>query len=119
MGLQIYNDEFNKHLIAPESTSLFDCVLHNEEQRRFEHIKARFRSGEREHVMDYAKALLSDEDLFAKLDGPKKTIIRTFAFGGCNSPLCDQVLFLYEWLLRERPDWLLASEGKWLCNPAR
>ena len=47
----------------------------------------------------------------SKVAGFKKSTLKAFAFGGCDSPLCDQLLFLYEWLRVEKPHWLCLFSG--------
>lgn len=117
--LKLLNDEFVKSLIHPENKYFFAKVLHGEEARRFEHlIKPLFKRGDTYDVQLYAKGLLNDEALFNKVAASKKSAIRAFAHGGCDSPFYNELLFLYEWLRAERPESLRVAEGSWICVPA-
>lgn len=116
---KLFNDEFNKPLISPDCEALFEGVLHNEELRRFSRLKAFFGHGDSRHLQRYARALIEDDELFAKVDSFRKNILRAFAHGGCDAPLGDQLFFFYEWLRRERPEALLVTEGHWSCHQLR
>eukprot|EP00929_Paragymnodinium_shiwhaense_P058056 TRINITY_DN29082_c0_g1_i1.p1 TRINITY_DN29082_c0_g1~~TRINITY_DN29082_c0_g1_i1.p1 ORF type:complete len:981 (-),score=211.41 TRINITY_DN29082_c0_g1_i1:86-3028(-) len=116
-ALKLINDEFNKHLIHPRNRTLFEgAELSKKEAKSFESIKTHFGHGESEELMAYAKAILEDRDIFSKVADRLKTTIRAFAYGGCDLPLCSQLLFLHCWLQRERPDWLAHDEGSWTCS---
>ena len=56
----------------------------------------------------------------SKVADHKKNTLQSFARGKCDSPLCDQVLFLYLWMKDNRPDWLAAAPpGAWVCDRNR
>lgn len=115
--MKLFNDEFNEGLINPSNRLLFKgATLTNAENARWEKIKIQYRPMRglpgHEHdemVKVYAKALVQDPVLFAKVADFKKSTFRCFANGGCDSPLCDQLVFLYEWLKESKPD--LLDEG--------
>merc|ERR1712079_90507 len=52
----------------------------------------------------------------AKVAKFKHSTLNAMAYGGCDFPLCDQILFLYEWMLREAPNSLQMVEGYWVLN---
>ena len=65
----------------------------------------------------YAQALQADGEIWKKVVGFKKSTVPAFAAGSCDSPLCDQLLFLHEWLAKEQPGWLASQEiGKWCLD---
>merc|ERR1711879_771488 len=52
----------------------------------------------------------------------KKSTFRSFACDTCDSPLCDQLVFLYSWLKREREDLFDSSsleEGTWYLDRSK
>jgi len=112
--MKTFNDEFNEELINPGKKSLFKgSTLDADEQKRFEEIKKLFKPGDRHAVQAYAQALLNDAKVFAKVAAFKHSTVKAFAYGGCDFPLCDQLLFLYEWLKVEKEDWLEMPQGTW------
>mmetsp|Transcript_140937 Transcript_140937/g.244058 ORF Transcript_140937/g.244058 Transcript_140937/m.244058 type:complete len:193 (-) Transcript_140937:94-672(-) len=73
--------------------------------------------GGHDAAMAYAKALVADAGLFAKVVGFKKNTVKAYAGNGCDSPICDQLVFLYEWLCAEMPDAMINLEaGIWVFN---
>jgi len=107
VAMKLLNDELNSSLIAPGKDSLFKgSTLNLDERTRFSYIGALFELGDREDVESYAKALYEDEEIFMKVAGYKKSTVRAFVDGGCDSPLCDQLIFLTTWLQAHRPEWL-------------
>merc|ERR1712151_616425 len=68
----------------------------------------------------YAKALMNDTSLFSKVANHKKSTVRAFALGSCDGPLCDQLIFLCEWLATEQPSWTAPCEpGFWVVDKAK
>jgi len=114
-ALKLLNNEMNQSLIAPDNNSLFrGSELVAEEQARFAHISSKFVSGDFDAIQVYAKALIDDTILFPKVAGFKQSTVRAFAFGGCDSPLCDQLIFLHIWMRHNHPSWLAAApHGSW------
>jgi hypothetical protein len=110
----IFNREFNQGLIHPNNTSLFKGRdLDDAEKERFAQIKCLFF----QDVNKYAQAIKADPAIWDKVVGYKKTTVAAFASGRCDAPLCDQVLFLHEWIAKEQPTWLAqASPGSWCMD---
>lgn len=117
-ALKSFNDEFNVHLIEPGSKSLFKgSTLDDEERNRFNLLKRVYDAGGPGAIENYAKALVSDQELFAKVAGFKKTTLRAYACGSCDSPLCDQLVFLYQWIKAEMPECLSdQTPGSWVFD---
>ena len=114
-AMVLFNEEFNQALVHPDNTSLFrGSVLSVSEEQRFADIKnVFFEKG----VIEYARALKADAEIWHKVVDYKRSTVASFAAGACDSPLCDQLLFLYEWLKREKPGWLANEEiGQWCLN---
>eukprot|EP00927_Polykrikos_kofoidii_P060167 TRINITY_DN55232_c0_g1_i1.p1 TRINITY_DN55232_c0_g1~~TRINITY_DN55232_c0_g1_i1.p1 ORF type:complete len:1003 (-),score=175.20 TRINITY_DN55232_c0_g1_i1:24-3032(-) len=115
-ALKLLNDESNKDLVHPGVGSLFDYPLDPNEAARFHRIKELFGQGDSTELATYAKALLEDAGLFAKVANRKKTTIRAFAYGGVDLALCSPLFFLYSWLRKDRPEWLNVPSGSWSYN---
>lgn len=116
-ALKSFNDEFNVHLIEPADKIFKGSTLTDDERKRFLEMKKVFQSGTRHAVQEYAKMLVTDKDIFAKVVKFKRNTIRAYAGGGCDAPLCDQLVFLYEWLRIELPNTLAGmTEGTWKFN---
>jgi len=118
-AMKSFNDEFNVHLIEPQNRSLFrGSELTEAEKERFKVVSAHYLKGGPTGLKDYAQALLEDEEIFDKVVGFKKNTLRAFADGGCDSPLCDQLVFLYEWLVTEHPEYMDDKPPGWwhYCN---
>lgn len=113
----LFNQEFNQGLIHPDNKSLFKgSELDHAEKDRFSQIKSLFYEKD---VSDYAKAIKADSAIWDKVVKYKKTTVAAFAHGSCDSPLCDQLLFLYEWLVKLQPTWLAqVSPGSWCVDRA-
>lgn len=114
-ALKLFNDEMNEELISPYKSSLFrGSTLDDSDNVKLSGLKEMF---DKEGVQVYADALTSDEVMFAKVAGFKKSTLMAFAKGGCDSPLCDQLLFLHEWLRDEKPQYLNpAQPGTWVFD---
>eukprot|EP00971_Amphidinium_carterae_P166060 3291484-Amphidinium_carterae.1 len=69
-----------------------------------------------EELAEYARKIVENEDLFLCVQDNKKSTLQAFAFRACDSPLCEQLLFLYEWLLEHDPSLLEKHDvpGKWV-----
>lgn len=108
--LKLLNDEHNLGLVKPDK--LFQKrPLSPTEQARFDKIRPYYSE---KTVQEYCDGILKDFALFAKVPDFKKSIVTAFAFGCCDSPLCDQLLFLIEWLKDRQPDALDKKEtGTW------
>jgi len=115
---QSFNEEFNVGLIHPENPALFkNATLDAAESERFATLAQVFES---DGVNAFAKKLRADEGLFAKVVNYKKSTIVAFATDSCDSPMCDQLLFLYEWLMENEASWLTqGKQGKWVLDPKR
>lgn len=117
-SIKLFNDEFNEGLIAPTNASIFDrdAMWRNDEVTRFTTISALFKHGDAEAVQRYCKAVIEDPVIFPKLASFKRSTFQATAHGGCDSALCDQLLFLHEWLAKEHPTWLTLESGAWHYN---
>jgi len=116
--LKLFNDEFNATLVDPDSKSLFKKGIEwtAEEQARFEQIKSLYNHADAQKLQEYASRMLEDPCISQKMADYKKSTFKAFACGGCDSPLCDQLLFLYEWACKERSHYLEIEEGYWHFN---
>lgn len=114
--LKSIDEEFNAELIDPGHKRLFQgSTLDGEEQQRFDDIKAKYRMDN--DIQAYARSFVEDPGLMAKVANYKKNTMMSFAYGSSDSPLCDQILFLYLWMKEKHPDWLApAAEGVWVCD---
>jgi len=109
-ALKLFNDEMNESLVSPFKDSLFKgSTLDDQDKAALTQLKTTF---QRLGINAYAKELASSP-LFAKVAGFKKSTLKAFAAGGCDSPLCDQLLFLAEWLLDEQKTWVTTTSGAW------
>jgi len=119
-ALKLLNDEHNSHLVKPKSVLNPKKQLSDEEKGRFKDIEKLYTtSGAPGALKEYAKRLVDDEELFAKVKDFKKSTVQAFAYGACDSPLCDQLLFLFEHLQIHRPDLLSRpsmTPGLWVFN---
>merc|ERR1712039_480520 len=112
--LKSFNDEFNADLIAPDLDKLFGKdKLDSRLRERFEAIAKHFKRGEPKSIEKYALDLSNDAELWARVKMFKKSTIKAFAQGGCDSPLCDELLFLYLWLHEHDKDALDVETGMW------
>uniref|UniRef100_A0A7S1AKA4 Uncharacterized protein n=1 Tax=Noctiluca scintillans TaxID=2966 RepID=A0A7S1AKA4_NOCSC len=113
--MELFNEEFNGRLIHPDHTKLFrpGQPLNRQEEERFARIRLRFDQNDCAAIREYARGLFEDAQLFSKVADYKCGTVRALAHGSINSPLCDQLLFLHEWLTKERPWWLCLQEGRW------
>jgi hypothetical protein len=115
--LQSFNAEFNARLIAPRMDKIFTRKLDDEERDRFEtNIASKY---DEKNPQPYAEALVSDVELWNVVKKFKKGTLTAFAFGGCDSPLCDQLIFLYLWLKTNMPDDIEEKVGKWNLNKVK
>lgn len=106
-----FNAEFNARLIRPANDGLFrGSTLDQAEKDRFDEIAKKF---DAQDPMPYAQALAADESIFAKTADFKKTTIQAFAHGACDSPLCDQLLFVRGFLTVKQPGALKLPPGFW------
>jgi hypothetical protein len=117
--LKLFNDEFNAHLIGPEK-KIWDKKgkLTADEERRFNRIKRTFDVSDPRKVRAYAKQVVADQALFDKIAGFKKSTFQAYATDSCDSPLCDQLVLLYEWLATDAPGALKDHHeaGRWVFN---
>jgi hypothetical protein len=114
---KLFNEEFNVGLVHPQNSKLFQtgATLDEDEKQRFKEMERVFFA---DGVEAYAKALYADSSLWAKVASHKKSTAKAFACGSCDGPLCDQLLFLFEWLSHTQPSWLAHSEpGTWCMDP--
>lgn len=113
-SLKLFNDEHNAGLLKP-SKIFKKPGLDGEDElaARFKLIEPRFKAKD---YMGYAKALIDDGPLFDRVQGFKKSTLVAFAVGGCDSPLCDQLVFLNEWLVETNPSWVTQDVGVWVFD---
>lgn len=119
--VQSFNEEFNGYLICPANHRLFCAgkvkdARDDAERYHFDtDIAPLF---EANGVRAYCAALASDEGLWQKVAGFKKSTVRAFANGTCDMPLCDQVCFIYEWLRYTQAASISeGAEGSWWVDP--
>jgi len=109
-ALKLINDELNCALVSPFNDSLFKgSTLDDQDKKALSQLQELFKN---EGINVYAKRL-TDSPLFAKVAGFKKNTVKAFADSGCDSPLCDQLVFLAEYLMEKQPEWLSFSFGAW------
>jgi hypothetical protein len=108
-SLKLFNDEHNSGLIEPKP-GLFSKdkkpvneVLDGRGFRKYEEIKKIYRHGQGQALMDYAKAMVGEPSIYEKVLNFKKSTLMAFAHGSCDSPLCDQLIFLAEYSLAKNP----------------
>jgi len=113
--LKVFNDEFNIWLVEPDVAKLFgkNTLTKADVEIFEERIKPKFKP---KSMQAYCHTLIDEVTIFDKVKAFKKSTIRAFAAGGCDSPLCDQLLFLYLWMSRYRKSDLVIREGKWRRN---
>jgi len=108
--LKSFNDEFNKGLIAPSKIFERNSLTPAQQEHFDDKIAPKYEHGT---IEAYCNALMDDAELWTKVKRFKKNTIKPCAFGGCDSPLCDQLLFLYVWLKANKPEELDLKEGMW------
>jgi len=121
-ALKTFNDDFNARLIYP-GLKLFKCKQHlgepgkldHDEINRFQEIEAGFILDDPQTIKAYAEGIYSDKALFAKVPDFKRSIIVAYAFDGCDSPLTDSIIFLFEWLMERNPSAITGADkpGIW------
>merc|ERR1719323_237075 len=72
-------------------------MLTPEEIVKLENIGKLYSVDDYVSVVKYAKTLVNDKPLFKKVAGYKKSTLNAVAYDADDAPLCDQLLFLYEW----------------------
>jgi len=113
-ALRVFNDSHNAQLINPTSSIFKRNPLTEDEQERYNLIAALYRDGDTESLRAYCKAIMQDDQLFAKVADYKKSTITAFAYAGCDAPLCAQLVFLYEWLQEHSSEALATPQvGRW------
>jgi len=118
-ALKLLNDNFNAGLIYP-GIKLFKCKvslrekLSEEDELRFKKIEMIYDSTKPDKVQRYAHKIYMDDSLYGHVAEFKKSTLRALALGGDDSPLCDQILFLYEWSERFRKELIADNDpGMW------
>lgn len=118
-ALKLNSKLFHTKLIEP-SPWLFRCKaeyserLTPEECHRFEAIREGYSYTDYEAVVKYAQDIFQDKPLFAKMAHHKKSTLFAMANDADDAPLCDQLLFLYEWHThRKRRGVFREDRGKW------
>lgn len=118
--LKKFNDDFNQHLIMPSALRrALGKPLEPEEETRFTDICEKFQHSDSDAIREYSKAVVEDGEIFSKIRKYKHTTLLSMAYGGCDSPLCDQLLFLYEWLMKNESSSLKVTEGFWNFDKAK
>merc|ERR1719215_1681491 len=117
--LKLLNDEHNMGLIKPDRIYRKDNEVYGKladhEKERFAIIEKQFTDTT---LQEYCTGIVNDFVLFSKVPDFKKSSIAAFASGCCDSPLCDQLIFVFEYLKVERPTALKnTAAGKWTVNP--
>lgn len=117
--LKLLNDEHNKGLVAPEK--LYKSgQLSDAEKARLDRFRDKYDSDEPEAIQEYCKGIVSDFVLYSKAPDFKKSIIAAFAFNCADSPLCDQLIFLQEYMMVTRRSALAKLEpGSWNLDEAK
>mmetsp|Transcript_89489 Transcript_89489/g.217084 ORF Transcript_89489/g.217084 Transcript_89489/m.217084 type:complete len:180 (-) Transcript_89489:161-700(-) len=81
-------------------------------------------------IQQYAQFICTNEHLYQKVVPKKRLTLRSFACDGCDAPLCDQLLFLNEWVKANQPQapaqyadlkgvaetWVVEEKGVWNLN---
>lgn len=111
--IHAFVDEFQGNLVRPENLSLFRGSELSAEE--WEHFKKDIAPLAELNLQEYATKLEQDP-LFQKVPNYKKTTVTAFANGSCDTPLCDQVCFVYEWCKRTCFEELETIEGNWWLN---
>jgi hypothetical protein len=108
-ALKALNDEHNMGLIAPEKLYK-DRELEPFEKKRFDVIQQNYPND----LPTYCNDIIEDFVLYCKTPNFKKSTIAAFAFKNCDSPLCDQLIFIMEYMLSHHPKHLTRTQpGKW------
>jgi len=113
-ALKLLSDEYNWSLVNPKHLFVH---LPEEKQSELPALQKDYEEAHQpEQLAAFAHKIFNDEDLFRYVKNVKKSTLQAFAYHACDSPLCDQLLFLYEWLL-EKGTSLLAKHdapGRWI-----
>jgi len=127
-ALKKFTERFNSKLIGPR-VGLFGCkksydeVLNEEEIQRFNSISEMHDVDKPAKTQEYARELVADKGLFDKVANFKKSTLFAFSKGYDDSPLCDQLLFLYEWQQQFSADpnnRVFSMEvGEWKVDPEK
>jgi len=116
--LKLLNDEHNMGLIKPDKIYRKGKdkygKLEPHERERFALIEPLFTQ---DTLQAYCAGIKDDFVLWCKVPDFKKSTIAAFAFGCCDSPLCDQLIFVIEFLKETYPEALKnTANGKWTVN---
>lgn len=120
---------FHTKLIEP-SPSLFRCKaefsekLSENEIETFIKIGTKYDPENYTKVREYALAIVDDKVLWKKVAGHKKSTLAAVAYDADDAPLCDQLLFLYEWYNfngeeKKREGVFKKDIGKWEIDKAK
>ena len=119
-SLKVLNDESNSGVVQPSEVLDAKHKLTHGEAKRWELIAQKYIRGDSDSLADFARALCQDMALFKKVRGDSLSALTTFAHGGCDSPLCAQLHFLYEFLMKWVPSCFgKATPGVWKLNKER
>jgi len=128
-ALKVNSELFHTKLIEP-SPSLFRCKaefqekLSEEEIVTFKNIGTLYDPENYLKVREYALALVHNKVLWKKVAGHKKSTLAAVAYDADDAPLCDQLLFLYEWYnfkgeQTQREGVFKKDIGKWEIDKAK
>ena len=109
--LKSLNDEFNVGLIVASKIFDDEKPLTSEEEVKVSRLEGMYKKGD---IEGYCKQLKEETGLYSKVKGFKKPTIEAFATGKCDSPLCDQLLFIIEKL--RNGELIQDNIGKWYIN---
>jgi hypothetical protein len=120
--LKKYDEEKNSLLVEPkwdaedQTYKVFNkSMLSKAALDRFaKEVKPLWKYNDGDALTKYCKKLYEDAELYHAVKSFKKSTVSAFAFGGCDSPLCDQLIFLHEWLCDEMSEALVKpTPGRW------
>merc|ERR1712217_362453 len=110
--LKLYNDEYNSLLVDPR-TNIFEQDLTEEEAKTLQTYSQGYDPQDMAKVRQYCKAVSEDKHLFWKVRQKKRSTFFACANGGCDWPLCDQLVFASEYLKMKIPKSLKWERGSW------
>lgn len=108
---KLFNQHMNKNLVNP--SKIFDEKAYQVPSDRKEELNMLFHAGD---MAKYCDHIVNNTDLFMNTRNFKKSTIVAFALDGLDSPLCDQLVFLHEWLALCKVDYLKQPEGMWYVD---
>merc|ERR1711972_1002501 len=94
-------------------TNIFEQDLTEEEAKTLQTYSQEYDPKKLDKVRQYCKAISEDKHLFWKVRQNKRSTFFAYANGGCDWPLCDQLVFASEYLKTKIPKSLKWERGSW------